>query len=173
MKTVSSKKPGQTAAGLSRPTRRVALAGAIALLTAACAPIRDYRGFVAQEDVLSQIQIGMNRADVERIMGTPSATSSIDGKNYYYISSVFETTAFFAPKEIDRRVIAFRFDENDSVSNIANYGLKDGRIFDFISRKTPTRGKEVTFLQQMFGNIGRFGSVGSALEDRITGGRKN
>lgn len=164
----------KTASVSSPSSLRRALTGAVAaaaLFTAACAPIRDYRGFVAQEDVLSQIQIGMNRADVERIMGTPSATSSIDGKNYYYISSVFETTAFFEPEEIDRRVIAFRFDETDSVTNIANYGLKDGRLFDFISRKTPTRGKEVTFLQQMFGNIGRFDSGSSALDDRITGGR--
>lgn len=143
---------------------------AVALATTACEPIRDYRGFVAQEDVLTQLQIGMSRPDVERVMGTPSATSSIGGKNYYYISSVFETTAFFEPEEIDRRIIAFRFDETDSVVHIANYGLKDGKLFDFISRKTPTRGKEITFLQQMFGNIGRFGAAGDALNDRITGG---
>ncbi len=174
MKSVSSNMSNKTDSERASPSRRSVLTGAVAvitLVTAACTPIRDYRGFVAQEDVLSQIQIGMNRSDVEQIMGTPSATSSIDGKNYYYISSIFETTAFFEPKEVDRRVIAFRFDETDSVSNIANYGLKDGRLFDFISRKTPTRGKEVTFLQQMFGNIGRFAGSGTALEDRITGGR--
>jgi len=166
MKPVSSNMSNQSVSG------RSGAVAAVALFTAACTPIRDYRGFVAQEDVLSQIQIGMNKSDVERIMGTPSATSSIDGKNYYYISSVFETTAFFEPEEIDRRIIAFRFDETETVSNIANYGLRDGRIFDFISRKTPTRGKEVTLLQQMFGNIGRFGGAGNALEDRITGGRR-
>jgi len=155
-----------------RRSPRLLLAGALlgaAALSSACTPIRDYRGFVAQEDVLTQIQIGMGRADVDRIMGTPSATSTIGGQNYYYISSVFETTAFFEPEEIDRRVIAIRFDERDSVSSIANYGLKDGRVFDFISRKTPTRGKELSFLQQMFGNIGRFDNQGSGV-DRATRG---
>lgn len=161
----------------SRPRRRpikAALVGtvtAVALFTAACEPIRDYRGFVAQEDVLSQLQVGMSKSDVERVMGTPSASSSINGKSFYYISSVFETTAFFEPEEIDRRVIAFRFDEDDTVSSIANYGLQDGRIFDFISRKTPTHGKEVTILAQLFGNIGRFDNASGALNDRITGGR--
>ncbi|VAW12645.1 Outer membrane beta-barrel assembly protein BamE [hydrothermal vent metagenome] len=174
MKPVSPNMSNINASVPSPFSLRIALRGAIAataILTAACSPIRDYRGFVAQEDILTQVQIGMSRGDVEQIMGTPSATSSIDGKNFYYISSVFETTAFFEPEEIDRRIVAFRFDETDTVTNIANYGLKDGRIFDFISRKTPTRGKEITILQQMFGNIGRFGSGQGILNDRITGGR--
>lgn len=152
-----------------RRKARLAALGVVlaASLAGGCTPIRDYRGFVAQEDTLSQIQIGMSRTDVDRILGTPSASSTIGGRNYYYISSVFETTAFFEPEEIDRRVIAVRFDETESVASIANYGLRDGKIFDFISRKTPTRGKELTFLQQMFGNIGRFEGSGNALNERL------
>ena len=50
---------------------------------------------------------------------------------------------------------------------VAYYGLKDGKVFDFISRTTPTRGKEVTILQEFFGNVGRFSDNKSILKDRI------
>lgn len=117
-----------------------------------------------QEDVLAQVRVGTSKPEVERLLGSPSATSTIEGKNYYYISSVLETTTFYEPQVIDRRIIAIKFDETDSVRNIADYRLKDGKIFDFISRKTPTRGKELTVLQQLFGNIGRFGGAGSVFQ---------
>ena len=68
--------------------------------------------------------------------------------------------AFLSPKEIDRRVFAVYFDELGSVQRIANYGLKDGRVFDFISRSTPAAGgQEEGFIGQMFKNLGRRGSV--------------
>ncbi|MHA1525062.1 MAG: outer membrane protein assembly factor BamE [Alphaproteobacteria bacterium] len=139
----------------------VAFAGALAV--SACTGTRDYRGFVVQEDVLAQVRLGLAKSEVERLLGSPSATSTIRGKNYYYISSVFETNTIYEPEEIDRRVIAINFDEQDMVRNIADYRLQDGKVFDFISRKTPTRGKELSFLQQLFGNIGKFGGSGTGL----------
>ena len=36
------------------------------------------------------------------------------------------------------------------VQRLANYGLKDGRIFDFISRTTPTSGQELSYLTPLF-----------------------
>jgi len=146
----------------SGPLILAALAAMLA--TTGCAGTRDYRGFVVQEDVLAQVQIGTSKPEVERLLGSPSATSTIEGKNYYYISSVLETTAFYEPKEVDRRIIAINFDETDTVRNIADYRLKDGKVFDFISRKTPTRGKQLTMLQQLFGSVGRFGNPGSVFQ---------
>ena len=118
----------------------------------------DYRGFIPAEETLEQIRIGMPRNHVEELLGTPSAQSNFAGTRYYYISSVFETTAFYNPQEVDRKVYALAFDETDSVNHIAYYGMKDGKIFDFISRTTPTRGKEFSYISELFGNIGRFGS---------------
>ena len=123
-----------------------------------CQTVTDYRGFIPAEETLEQVRIGMPRNQVEELLGTPSSQSNFSGTRYYYISSVFETTAFYNPEEVDRKVYAVAFDETDSVNHIAYYGMKDGKIFDFISRTTPTRGKELNILAELFGNIGRFGS---------------
>jgi outer membrane protein assembly factor BamE (lipoprotein component of BamABCDE complex) len=146
---------------------RLALSLALAGLVSACGPTIDYRGYVISKNRLSQIDVGSTREDVESTLGSPSTTSTIGGKTYYYISSKVETNLFFAPEVIDRKILAVQFDDTDIVTNIANYGLKDGVIFDFISRKTPTRGKQLTFIQQMFGNIGKFNK--KAVIPGITG----
>ncbi len=100
----------------------------------------------------------MAKSEVEATLGSPSTTASIkyQGDSYYYISSRMEQRAFFTPEETDRQVYAIRFDQNDQVASLANYGLEDGQIVDFSSRKTPTAGKELTILQQIFSNVGRF-----------------
>ena len=132
----------------------ILLAGA----TAGCQTVTDYRGFIPADETLDQVRIGMPRNQVEELLGTPSAQSNYAGINYYYISSTFQTTAFFNPEEIDRKIYAVSFDQTDNVSRIANYGMKDGKVFDFISRTTPSRGKEFSYVTELFGNIGRFGA---------------
>ena len=71
-----------------------------------------------------------------------------------------ETKAFLKPKEIDRRVVAVYFaPQIDTVQRVANYGLKDGKVFDFISRETPSHGQEASLLNQLFRNLGGMGNV--------------
>ncbi len=148
----------------SQSTRRVRLAAwalVAALGTAglgACSPTIDYRGYQVQEDALQQLRPGMSKTEVQALMGSPSTTETIKytGDSYYYISSVVEQNAFFDPKELSRTVIAIRFDQNDQLQSMAKYGLQDGEIVNFSSRTTPTHGKELTILQQIFSNIGRF-----------------
>ncbi len=141
---------------MSKAAKALAVALCLGGITAACSPLRDHRGYVISKERVQQVDVGSTKSDVETALGSPSATSTIDGQTYYYISSTVEQNLFFAPKITDRKIIAVHFDETETVSKIANYGLKDGVIFDFISRKTPTRGKELTLLQQMFGNLGKF-----------------
>ena len=106
------------------------------------------------------VQPGMSKDDVRLSLGTPTTNSrSTQGETYYYISSTKSQVAFLEPKEIDRRVFAVYFNELDSVDRIANYGLKDGRVFDFISRKTPAAGgRDESLLAQMFKNLGKVNS---------------
>jgi outer membrane protein assembly factor BamE (lipoprotein component of BamABCDE complex) len=169
-------RPNPATSPLDRPRRPLRRAGGVALAVfilgsaVGCQATRDYRGFVAPEGTIEQVQLGMTRPQVEELLGTPSATSTVAGTTYYYISSVFETTAFFEPEEVDRRVYAVEFDDGQAVQRLAHYGLKDGKVFDFISRTTPTRGKELTVVQQIFGNFGRFQGGNDAITDRITGG---
>jgi outer membrane protein assembly factor BamE (lipoprotein component of BamABCDE complex) len=133
----------------------------VAVITAglmSCSPIVDYQGYLPKGEDMQKIQSGMSKTEVEAILGSPSTTATIStsGDSYYYISSTLEQTAFFKPKVTDRQIFAVRFDRDDRVEKFANYGLEDGVIVDFISRETPTRGKELGVLQQLFQNLGRF-----------------
>ncbi len=107
------------------------------------------------------IQPGMSKQDVQLSLGTPTTKSRYkNGEAFYYISSTTSQMAFLSPKEIDRRVFAVYFNELDSVDRVANYGLKDGRVFDYISRSTPAAGgSEEGFFGQVFKNLGKRGSV--------------
>lgn len=107
------------------------------------------------------VQPGMSREDVRLSLGTPTTTSRHSkGENFYYISSTTSQMAFLSPKEIDRRVFVVYFNELGTTDRVANYGLKDGRVFDFISRTTPAAGgQDTSLVSQMFRNLGRGGSL--------------
>ena len=148
----------KTAARSRRQVLRLALLAAAAGL-AACTPDVMHHGYLPRKGDFEKIREGMSKAEVEAILGTPSTTATIDvdGDSYYYISTVTEQKAFMKPKVIDRKVFAIRFDRNGLVKSFALYGLEDGQIVNISDRKTPTRGRELTILQQIFANIGSVG----------------
>jgi outer membrane protein assembly factor BamE (lipoprotein component of BamABCDE complex) len=149
-------------ASANPPSRRLFLLAAVSAVAAACSPTVDFRGYQVRSGDLEKVQVGMPKSEVEALLGSPSTKASIalQGDSYYYISSKVEQTAFLNPVETERQVFAVRFDANDQVVSFANYGIEDGQIVDFSSRQTPTKGKELTVLQQLFGNIGRFKGPG-------------
>lgn len=138
-----------------------ALAVVLLLAAAACAPRQDYRGAAIDEDKIKLVQVGQStEAQVGALLGSPSTISTFPdwGVTYYYISSETETVAFLAPELIEQQVLAISFDKDNRVKEVKRYGLKDGKQIAFIDRETPTRGKEMTVLEQLFGNLGRFNS---------------
>ena len=108
------------------------------------------RGFMVPEGALEQIPMGATQEQVLIVLGTPSTVATVNGEVFYYISQRSEQTAFMPPKMIDQRVVAVYFDKNRRVERLADYGLQDGKLFDFVSRTTHTSGKEVTSLTYMF-----------------------
>jgi outer membrane protein assembly factor BamE (lipoprotein component of BamABCDE complex) len=154
---------------MRRFTAILALA-ALAAVASACTPNIAHRGYLAKPGSFDQIQRGMAKSEVLALLGSPSTTASVNVTcdSYYYISSTTEQKAFLTPKEIDRRVIAIRFDPNDQVDSFGQYGLEDGKIVDINTRKTPTRGRELTLLQQVFGNIGKPGPGGIITPGRTS-----
>lgn len=160
----------------SSPHRLALLfAAAMTLSVNACAPRVAEHGYVFDERDLKALQPGVTtQAQVENLMGTPSTSSIIQGEAWFYIRSTIETVTFYPPEEVSRRVVAIHFDEQQVVNDVAYYALEDGKVINFVSRKTPTRGKELTFLQQLFGNIGKFNNPGAggggALPSSIPGG---
>ena len=118
------------------------------------------RGYIMPPGALEQIPIGASQDQVLIVMGTPSTVATLNGEVFYYISQRSERKlAFMTDHIIDQRVIAVYFDKNRQVRRLANYGMKDGMIFDFISRTTPTSGQEINYVAPLFKalNIGQGG----------------
>jgi outer membrane protein assembly factor BamE (lipoprotein component of BamABCDE complex) len=109
------------------------------------------KGYIVPEGALEQIPVGASQEQVLIVLGTPSTVATVSGEAFYYISQRAERPIAFMPQEVvDQRVVAVYFDRNRRVERLANYGLKDGRVFDFISRSTPTAGRELNYLQALF-----------------------
>jgi outer membrane protein assembly factor BamE (lipoprotein component of BamABCDE complex) len=112
------------------------------------------RGYVLQEGALEQIPIGASQEQVLIVLGTPSTVATVNGEVFYYISQKSERAAAFMKAEVtDQRVIAVYFDQERKVRRLANFGLKDGKIFDFVSQTTPTSGQELSYLRNAFKNF--------------------
>lgn len=153
---MTSKHKANHHAGRNRLVTGILLAGAV-LFTGGCAEQITKHGQLFRESDLTQITPGMMQEQVKLALGTPTSTTTTgSGQVYYYISSTMSQTAFFTPKEVDRKVVAVYFNETATVDRVANYGLKDGKIFDFISRTTPAPGgNEDGILKQLFRNLGQ------------------
>ncbi len=161
---------------LRRPARVALTAVCLALgsvAMSACSPLVEERGYIFDPADLDKLQVGSSKEQVRSVMGSPSTVSTVDGEAWYYISSKFETVAFYEPKEIERTVAAVYFDKTDVVQQVAYYGLEDGQIVNFVDRKTPTRGKELTVLGQLFGNLGRFNNQSTGIPSVGTGNPTN
>jgi len=134
--------------------RRVAAAAAVALVCAAlgaCTGEQFQKGYILPPGALEQIPIGASQDQVLIVMGTPSTVATLSGEVFYYISQRADRPALFMnQKVVDQRVVAIYFDKNRQVTRLADYGLKDGKIFDFISRTTPTSGQELSYLTPLF-----------------------
>ena len=136
---------------------RLALALAGAFLLAACGFTQEtlQRGYVLPEGALEQVPVGATQEQVLIVLGTPSTVATVSGDAFYYISQKAQRSVAFMPYEVsDQRVIAVYFDKERRVTRLANYGLKDGKIFDFASQTTPTSGQELSYLRNIFKNIG-------------------
>ncbi len=107
-------------------------------------------GAIVTQDQLDLIPVGSSQDQVILALGSPSTTGQFGNEVYYYISQKRSKTYEFQKlKLIDQKVLSVYFDEEQTVSRIANYGVQDGRVFDFITRTTPTSGEEFTFLKQL------------------------
>lgn len=134
----------------------LAVASLAALLVAGCAETITKHGHQFRDSDLQQIQTGMTQDQVRMTLGTPTTTSAIaSGNAYYYISSTEAEKVFVSPRETDRQVVAIYFNQGGLVERVANYGLKDGKVFDFISSTTPAPGaKDEGLIKSLFRNLG-------------------
>lgn len=139
--------------------------------TSACESTIDVHGNAPPPERLEMVKIGhFTRDDVAGLLGTPSSTEPFGDDSWYYISSRFETWAFFAPKEIEREIVAIDFDRRGYVSDIRKLSLDAGKQVFMVARETPTEGHDLGLLEQLLGNVGRFNTSRKSGPGGTSGG---
>ena len=130
-----------------------------AILLAGCAGIRDHRGAVLDEQLVSAVQVGVdNKESVARTLGRPTFTGQFDANEWYYVSRDTSTFAFRNPRVTDQKVLRVRFDQAGNVTSVQQTGRELIASIDPSGDKTPTLGRQRSFFEELFGNIGTVGS---------------
>ena len=144
----------------SRVARNFVVLAAAASL-AACAGIRNHRGFVLDQQLVQGIQVGVdNKASVEKTLGRPTFTGQFDPNDWYYVSRNTATLAFRDPKITDQTVLRVRFDQAGNVTSVEKTGKETIAQVDPSGDKTPTLGRKRSFFSELFGNIGTISQPG-------------
>jgi len=153
------------AAGLLLPA---AVAG-----LSACAPVASYSGFQAIESDPKDVKIGTDtKSTVRGRLGSPSATGAFDTNTWFYMNQLKTRIAFKRPEVIARNITQITFNkDSELVESVNTLTLKDGKIVAFNGRETPTRGRELTILEQILGNVGRGGLLPNSQEEGLPGNR--
>jgi outer membrane protein assembly factor BamE (lipoprotein component of BamABCDE complex) len=136
--------------------RGVAIALLLAVGASGCTASRDFHGYVPDQALPTDVKPDVDtRTTVLARLGTPSTTSAFDDKLWVYMSATRELLAFYYPKVVQREIVAIQFDDQDVVSDVLVYDVTAGRTIAYNSRVTPTRGRELGILEQLFGTLGR------------------
>ncbi len=121
-----------------------------ALASSGCTPVISKRGYLPDPVAEASITVGKDtKTTIQQKLGDPSTRATFGGEDWYYITSVQKKVAFFDADVIKRNILAVQFDKSGHVAGLHHYGLRDGHVVAFETRETPTRGRELTFLQQL------------------------
>jgi outer membrane protein assembly factor BamE (lipoprotein component of BamABCDE complex) len=144
---------------------------ALALVTG-CATSVEQRGNLPTQDKIGELHPGTTTKDeVIKILGSPSSVSIFSDKSWYYISRRTGQVAFFEPSVLDQQVYIVSFDNQGVVTAVDHKGLEDGKDITPVARATPAPGRELSFLEQIIGNLGKFNSsAGSSTSGGSSGG---
>jgi outer membrane protein assembly factor BamE (lipoprotein component of BamABCDE complex) len=135
----------------------IALAGVVS----ACAPVTSLNGFQAVDVKPQDIKVAADtRSTVMSKLGSPSAIATFDPNIWYYVTQTSDKVAYLRPQVKTRTVVAISFNKDDEkVAEVRTLGLSDGFQIAYVNRATPTRGRELSVLEQLLGTVGR----GSAI----------
>jgi len=140
-----------------------------AAMLAGCAAVENQRGYVPDIQAMQSVQVGMDTKEtVSKKLGNPTTVATFSSDTWYYISAHVEQNAFFAPRPTERNIVAVEFTKEGKVSDMHKYTLADGRVVDFVGRETPTRGREMTLIQQIFNAVP--GQIGQSAPTNPTPG---
>lgn len=144
---------------MPRPVGKGVFVGlaAVLLLAGGCETEETQSGYIVDDYTVGQVKPGVtDRDSVATLLGTPSTAATFDDKTWYYVSRRTQQLAFFAPDVKEQQVVAVHFNDAGIVEAVERLNLEDGKPIAPVERVTPTRGREMTVLEQLFGNLGRF-----------------
>lgn len=149
---------GKSAGRALRPAAIV-----LALLLAGCVVSEDQRGNLPDPDKLAEIKPGTTtKEQVVKILGSPSSAGTFDDDTWYYISRKTKQVAFFSPDVLDQQVYIVDFNDQGIVKDVGHRTMADGTPITPAPGATPSPGRELSFMEQLIGNIGRFGGGSTA-----------
>jgi outer membrane protein assembly factor BamE (lipoprotein component of BamABCDE complex) len=136
------------------------------LLLPACEPMVAQRGKLPEQEQVAQIRPGVTtKENVTKALGSPSSVATFDPNTWYYISKKTEQYAWLDPEILDQQVLIIAFDTSGVVKDVRRRGLKDAQTVDPVARATPAPGRELSFFEQLVGNLGRFNPTGGNRRD--------
>ena len=131
--------------------KKLVLLVTVCVALAGCTPVISNRGYLENADAEAGVEAGVDtKTTIEKKLGDPSVQAAFGADAWYYVTQVERQVAFFTPTIESRHILAIYFDKEGKVVDMKHYGLEDGNVVAFESRTTPTRGREMTFLQQLF-----------------------
>ncbi|MBS7804008.1 outer membrane protein assembly factor BamE [Rhizobiales bacterium TNE-4] len=114
------------------------------------------KGHIFDEELVAKIKPGMDGQQVLQTIGTPSTVSTVGNQTWYYISQdTVQRLKFMPPSVTNQRVLAINFTKNLKVESVNNYGIEDGKVFDFSKNETPTGGAELSVVKQLLRATGQ------------------
>jgi outer membrane protein assembly factor BamE (lipoprotein component of BamABCDE complex) len=144
---------------------KLAIAGFALLLTSACMPISRNHGFVTSKEAPGDIESGVDtKTTVLSKYGNPSTVGVFEKNKWYYMSELREQLGYLRPRTKTRTITAVAFNPEGVVDDVSIYTIKDGHVVSMVGRKTPTRGRELSIIQQLLGGVGRLpqGTLGNS-----------
>ena len=146
----------------ARRVLTLAALAALALATSACGRLQAHRGYMVDETLVGAVQPGIdNRESVAATLGRPTFAGQFDDRDWYYVSTDTRQIAFASPKPTAQTVLHVRFDAAGRVVSVNRTGLETIASINPEGDKTPTLGRERTFIEDIFGNIGAVGAAGT------------
>lgn len=146
---------------IKRAAARASVAAGLVLL-AGCSSIKDHRGYLVDQLLVDSVQPGVdNQTSVERTLGRPTFTSQFGEPTWYYMSISTKQAPFTRPRSSEQQVLKVKFDPRGNVTAIERTGMEKVVQLNPDGDKTPTLGRERTFLEDLFGNIGTVGAPGA------------
>ena len=134
---------------------------AVAITASGCTRVRQNQGYLVDETLLTSIQPGVdNRDSVAKTLGRPTFNSQFDSKEWYYITRITGQYAFVQPKVLSQSILVVSFDKDGNVEKVERRGMEQVARINPEGDKTPTLGRERSFFEDIFGNIGAVGAGG-------------